>query len=375
MTSKVDKHFAKKGVTKDKSNDRSVTADRGATKSLEIEPQSSFHGKQPQKMAQQSQDCPVQMVEQVAGAYYLPVQIPVKEAWEKIVDAMKAVEQLDLNSSPEEDEYSAFGLKYFRDSFMLARTKLCQVEGRGDQAFLELKKLEGDGFVFSDEFKKQLVANLEGVCEDIQETAPVQSEEAIEPKLQYLDFSDDASANDVITLWLNDLRPSGGVKYDQTRIFEALSALAWNGTDPDNFAVLSEYADDIVDPVLQILNHECTTYLPTVYFGALCLNKFIAGDALPEELKTWETAATLCSLMQRWCLENGGAEFASQQVTRSREVLRLLFDALNTLAPTLNSERSDKVTEVLSKTISLMPQMFTNDNSEAIAQLSKNCGL
>lgn len=364
MPSKIDKHFAKKGATKDTFNDRGVAsdADRGVDVTSD---NNSFQAKQRREEA--SQDNDVVILEPVAGAYYLPLLADKTETWEKVKEAMNNLEKFDVQISDEE-HFTAHGVQYFRDTFMLARTGLCQLEGKPDTNFLELRRLEGDGFVFADQFKKQLVSSLGGVVSDVPEFEPVAAEETVDPSLQYLDFSDEDGAAQIITMWLDNLRPGAGIQYDQKKIFESISALAWNCTNPDNFKVLAEYGDDIVDSVLEVMRHEETKFLPTVYFAALCLNTFVKNDALAESQKVWGTVVSICETMDLWCLPSE-TEMAGQQVTRSTEVTSLLFDALKNFG-TILDERSPKVTEAVANTFSKMGDMFAEDNSEAISSLA-----
>merc|ERR1719173_168376 len=49
---------------------------------------------------------------------------------------------------------------------MLARTRIVKLEGEEGE-FLEIHKLEGDGFVFADQFKKNLVQKIGDKVEDV----------------------------------------------------------------------------------------------------------------------------------------------------------------------------------------------------------------
>lgn len=366
MPSKIDTHFAKKGATKDTFNDRSVAADpdRGVDVTSD---NNSFQAKQRREEA--SQDNDVVILEPVAGAYYLPILADKAEAWEKVKEAMNNLEKFDVEISDEE-HFTAHGVQYFRDTYMLARTGLCQLENKPDNTFLELRRLEGDGFVFADQFKKQLVSSLGGVVSDVPEFEPAAPEETIDPSLQYLDFSDEAGAGQIITMWLDNLRPGAGIHYDQKKIYESISALAWNCTSPDNFKVLADYGDDIVDSALEVIRHEETKFLPTVYFAALCLNTFVKNNALAEDQKTWGTIVSICEAMDNWSLPSE-TSYVGQQVTRSTEVTDLLFDALKNFG-SIADERSPKATEVIANTFSNMGDMFAEDNSEAIASLAES---
>jgi len=65
---------------------------------------------------------------------------------------------------------------------MLARTRIVKLEGEdAEKSFLEIHKLEGDGFVFADQFKKNLVQKIGDKVEDVD---PVASENVKEPSLK-----------------------------------------------------------------------------------------------------------------------------------------------------------------------------------------------
>jgi len=280
--------------------------------------------------------------EKIGGAFYLGVKDTMVNTWQATVEALQSMENCDINLE-EASDYTAFGLQYYHDSFMLARTRIVKLEGEEGE-FLEIHKLEGDGFVFADQFKKNLVEKIGDKVQDVDSFDPVPSENVKEPSLNYLDLSDEAIAMDMIQHWLSTLRPKAGVKYDHRQIYETLSCLGWNINEEANFKVLEDYSDHIVGPVLEILRHPETNYVPAAYFGAMCIDKFVQEDAVPEDVKTWNSVFMLVEAMEKFCLteidpkERNVGDF---QVTKSREVLRLLISILMKFAPTVSGDKVD----------------------------------
>lgn len=291
--------------------------------------------------------------EKLGGAFYLPVQKDLGETWQAVMDALESMEDCDINLT-EQEKFNAYGLQYFHDTFMLARTRLCKVEGE-EGNFLEIHRLEGDGFVFADQFKPSLVQKIGDCVKDVETVEPIPSENAMDNSLNYLDLSDEIIAGDMIQHWLSTLKPKGGVKYDQRAIYETMSSLGWNCGEENNFKVLEEYSDYIVSPVLEILRHPETIHVPTAYFGALCIDKFVQADAVPENVKTWNSVFMLVEAMQKFCTvqkESKDKSIAEFQVTQSRQVFDLLVSILTKFAPSCTGDKPNafakKVEEVLS---------------------------
>merc|ERR1719499_1381706 len=110
-------------------------------------------------------------------------------------------------------------------------------------------------------------------------------------------------------------------------VYEALSGLAWNLQDADNFKVLVEYKDDIVAHVLDILRVEETTSVPTGYFAAKVLEQFFAlQTSVPDKLKTWETVLSIQESVDKWSSPNKKA--VHQELTSSRGVVTILLGVL-----------------------------------------------
>lgn len=300
--------------------------------------------------------------EKIGGAFYLGVKDDMVNTWQATVEALQSMENCDINLE-EASDYTAFGLQYYHDSFTLARTRIVKLEGEEGE-FLEIHKLEGDGFVFADQFKKNLVEKIGDKVQDVDSFDPVPSENVKEPSLNYLDLSDEAIAMDMIQHWLSTLRPKAGVKYDHRQIYETLSCLGWNINEEANFKVLEDYSDHIVGPVLEILRHPETNYVPAAYFGAMCIDKFVQEDAVPEDVKTWNSVFMLVEAMEKFCLteidpkERNVGDF---QVTKSREVLRLLTSILMKFAPTVSGDKLDALPAKAESAFKVLEEEFKDN--------------
>lgn len=308
--------------------------------------------------------------QKLGGAFYLPVKKDVASTWKAVLEALESLEDCDINVT-ETDQFNAYGLQYYHDTFMLARTRLCKLEGE-EGNFLEIHRLQGDGFVFSDEFKKKLTEKIGDVVQDVESVEPVPSENAKDGFLNYLDLSDDSIAMNMIQHWLQSLKPKGGVKYDNQQIYETLSTLGWNCNDEDNFKVLAEYNDYIVGPIMEILRHPETDYVPTAYFGTLCIDKFVRGDQVPADLKTWASVYMLVEAMEKFCVSEKPANakgIAEMQVTRSREVLRLLVSILTKFAPTVSGEQPEGLADKVNKVLEALENTLEKDTIDSLRKV------
>jgi len=315
--------------TQQSSNRKGVASDIKGPSSIH----SDYINAKPNDVKQKPSDPSIPTVpNKLGGAFYLPVTVDAEKAWAQIEKAMIALSNADVTiADQKKDKYKSFALKYFRDSFMLAQASLTQVEGEGKNLYVELRKLEGDGFVFADEFKPELTTNLGDVVKDaplIDEIKP----ESVKPdeknaKDKYLELNSELSLP-IIENWLTSFRPVGGMKYDQMLISESLTVMGWNCTDADNFKVLSEYTHDIVGPILSILRLPETTYLPSAFYAAKILNEFAKGKAFEDELLNWQTVETIAKTVMKFGQNNLGGE-----VTSSREAAGLLISTLKHLAP------------------------------------------
>jgi len=312
--------------------------------------------------------------EKIGGAFYLKVNDDLVKTWEAVIGALQSMENCDINLE-EASDYTAFGLQYYHDTFMLARTRIVKIEGEADKNFLEIHKLEGDGFVFADQFKKNLVEKIGDKVEDVDTVDPVPSENVKEPTLNYLDLSDENIAMDMIQHWLSTLKPKAGVKYDHRQIYETLSCLGWNINEEANFKALEGWSDHIVGPILEIIRHPETNYVPAAYFGAMCIDKFVREDAVPEDVKTWNSVFMLVEAMEKFCLAEINPEernVGDFQVTKSREVLRLLISILEKFAPTVTG---DKVDALPAKAESVLKSLEEEFQDDTVARLRTVLGL
>jgi len=209
-------------------------------------------------------------------------------------------------------------------------------------------------FVFSDTFKKNLVEKIGDYVEDVEAAEPQPLENEKDGYLNFLDLSDDAIATDMIQHWLSTLKPKGGVNYDQREVFQTLSSLGWNCNDENNLKTLADYNDHIVGPILEILRHPEMKHVPTGYFGAMCVDRFVQADAIPKDIKSWASIFMLVEAMEKYCLPEDPKRVKNideMQVTRSGEVLKLLISILTKLSPEATGEQpaglAEKVEAVL----------------------------
>jgi len=310
--------------------------------------------------------------EKIGGAFYLPCKKDVPSTWNAVLEALQSLEDCDINVE-ERKNFNAYGLQYYHDTFMLARTRLCKLEGE-EGNFLEIHRLEGDGFVFSDQFKKNLTEKIGEFVEDVETVEPIPSENAKDSFLNYLDLSDDSIATDMIQHWLATLKPKAGVKYDQRQIYETLSCLGWNSNEEANFKALQDYSHHIVGPVMEILRHPETNFVPTAYFGAMCINNFVQQQAVPDEIKTWKSVFMLVEAMEKFCLTEAPAmekSVGDLQVTRSREVLRLLVSILEKFAPTVTGEQPAAMSQKVDQVLAALENTLTKEMIENLRSTLK----
>jgi len=274
---------------------------------------------------------------QVGGAYYLPITKPAEAVIEAVISSWQNLAQTDFSAN--KAEYVAHGVLYNNEKYMLARTKLCKLDNEDpeEKIYLEINKLEGDGFVFADSFKKSFVEPLVkgAYVEDTAEVAPLQAEEEIDGDLRFLDFSADAdSAQNLMQQLLQNLKPGGGVAYDAKKIFESVSTLGHNATESKNLEYFAAFQEHIVTSVLEILRHDDLNFLPTVYFGSKLINTFLASE-FDKDLVTWATFNNIVDGMKKHCISPASPTYASQQVMRSRQSYDIMMDSLNKLSKML----------------------------------------
>lgn len=269
---------------------------------------------------------------------YIPVTLAnADQVWQRVVEAMRSMDSADYNEVGEEGDepsYDCYSLKYLYDSFVLARTRLVRLEEDGEQIYIELRKLEGDGFAFTDDFQRHLEKQLEDITKPDERPEPQPRPEAM-----FLDLSDETLREEIVSNWFTSLRPvvSGNtLVYNDVEAYKAISSLGWNTKSPENFEILKAYSEEIVDCSMNILN--ATSHLPTAYFAAVTLNEFAQNKQFNAD---WGHVKIMSSAILNWS-EEGTGEVATMQVTRSREVVRVLSSTLLAVGPTLEAEGKKK---------------------------------
>lgn len=298
------------------------------------------------KIVQKEHDAvaPTPSVEQQAGAFYMKVAdtSDLQKTWSVVENALEALPSTDF--APTAGEFSAHSVQYHQDGFMMARSRFCLLENKGDEdVFLEVSKLTGNGFIFQDQFIAALQGSLQEGFQAIQQLEqPAALEEAETSNLAFLDLSEQSIGYPMIEKWLTSLQPKKEVQYDQMVVYESLSTLAWNLNDSNNFKVLAEYKNDIVAHVLDILKVEETTSVPTGYFAAKVLEKFFAQDsAVPDKLKVWDTVSSLEESITKWSTPNPKA--LHKEVPCSRGVVTTLLSVLRNAADMMTGEPSPAI--------------------------------
>lgn len=299
----------------------------------------------------------------LGGAYYLTVNESDPEvAWSQIGSTMNTVSHADTTIN-EDENFTAYSLKYFQNTYSLARSMLCTVDG-DDSLLLEINRLEGDGFGFADLFVKEFSDNVGDLC-----SKPVFIEDPDQARAnndhqdeEFLDLSADVG-RDMIEHWLTSLRPDGGIKYDESRIYEALSSLGWNCEDEPNYQVLKEYVSDIVDPFFSIfLRQDSVDHIPSVYYGSKILKQFAVGGDL-EANNT--VVASICAIALRYCDPQGDRKTV-HKIRTSEQSLTLLFETLEIIAPQISedAERDEDMVDAMSSFIQKAKDMFSGDSMD-----------
>jgi len=363
----LEKAIAFKGAIHQDSNKRGAATravrDSGAEK--EVENNQLYSKFKAESFVVDNNDADIREIQQHAASFYLPLKQGAGETWKAVLEALHSLNECDVSVS---DKYNAFGLQYYHNTFMLARTRLCKIEGKGDDKFLEIHRLEGDGFVFSDTFKKNLVEKIDDYVVDVEAAVPQDLEHEKDEFLSFLDLTDETIAADMIQHWLLSLKPKGGVKYDNREIFETLSSLGWNSNDEKNLKALAEYNDHIVGPIMEILRHPDMQHVPTARFGAMCIDRFVQGDAIPKDIKNWASILMIVEAMEKFCVPEDPKRVKNideLQVTRSGEVLKLCISILTKLAPEATGEQpaelAAKVDTVLSGLNNILEEESINN--------------
>lgn len=306
-----------------------------------------------QRMAEEVEDHVFQPQTKIGGAFYLPINKSPEEVFGAVVESWEALNSSDFSANA--DDFEAHGFMYVKEKFTLARTKLTMLD-EDPQVYLEINKMEGDGFTFADQFKIQFTEPLlsAGLVEDVPQFEPVQAEEDIDDDIQYLDFNADVDeANQLMQRYLTNLKPGGGVAYDNKNIFEAVSILGFNSQKAENLEYLRDFQDHIVSSTLEVLRLEDMNFIPTVYYGSKLINTFLQDpENFDEDLVAWSTFLSLVDAMKKHCfgLDASEPELADEQVMQSRQSYTIMMDSLKRLSNLLQeTELTDDVKEKILK--------------------------
>lgn len=313
-----------------------------------------------------SMDRIVNLEERHKACIYIPCSVAdPQEVWHRVVDAIRKMDSADFNEieeSGDEPTYDIYSLKYMYDSFVLARTRLVRLEdeGDGEQIFIELRKLEGDGFAFTDEFQRHLEQELEEITLADERPKPQAKDEVL-----YLDLSDEVIREEITSNWFKNLRPTSSgttLVYNEIETYKAMSALGWNLTSPENFDILLQnHQEDILTSTMNVLN--ATQHLPTAYFSALTLSQFANAGELDAN---WSNVKLLCEAGVHWS-EETSSKFAGMQISRSREVVRLLTSVLKQVGPNCPEDGRDRAAPTVEAFLSKLSEL--QDTSEDYAGL------
>lgn len=298
----------------------------------------------------------------LAGAFYLAVNEEADAAWEHISDALKKVSVTDTTFDPDQD-YMAYSMKYFQNTYSLARSMLCTIDG-ADDLLLEINRLEGDGFGFADLFVKEFSEAVGEVCDApqlVEEDAQIREAREANGAEEFLDLSADVG-HEMVEHWLTNLRPDGGIKYDTNRIYEALSSLGWNCQDAANYEVLKDYAADVVTPIFEIfLKQDSVQHIPSVYYGSRILKQFAVEGDLEA---TNGTVASICAVALRYCDPDADTN-SIHKIKTSKESLKLLFETLEIIAPKISTddEKDEDMVEAMEMFLQKARGLFDNDTA------------
>jgi len=332
--------------------------------SRRVEDAAGVHEKQSaQNKAKEPAARPIPEASPIGGAFYLELLKSPTETFEELQKALENMENTDYSVSP--DDFACHGIVYSDDKWMMARSQIVQLDDR-QGSFLELNKLEGDGFVFADLFKMNLAKALEGTVKD---DTVVQAETFEEDSdYKFLDFgADEDSAAMLMNQFLNQLKPSEGLAkgYDQTNVFAAVSCLGHNIAE--NFEFINGFQEPIVEGVLEVLRFEETTFLPTVYFGSKLISAFLEEDVLDSDLKKWKNVQMLVEALNKHCIGEQTVDTemgsAGRQVMKSRESMKILSAAICKFAALCEkSELTPKMKDSFTKIFEQVPDTELQSN-------------
>jgi len=373
MSEAFNKQFELGSVETKVSNHRAAKTESAAP-NTELKNQTSVYSKIQSQSSAADQSYTFQPQTRTGGAYYLPLVDGVKPevVVQAVVSSWENLSNSDISSlNPEDVEnFAAWGILYKNEKFMLARTKLCSLDEEKSQVYLEINKLEGDGFVFADDFKKTFVEPLVEAkyVTDVEEFEPLANEEDLDAGIEFLDFSADLeSAMAFMQQLLGHLKPKGGVKYDAKKIYESVSTLGHNANNEKNLEFLIDYQEHIVNNVLEVLRHEEMNFIPSVYYGATLINTFLSSPKFDDDLKTWETFNSLVDALKRHCIGKGQALPGGQQVVRSRQSRTIIMSSLQKLAKMLQESETKLEDDMRTKILTGLDEETTKEMGELLA--------
>lgn len=299
-----------------------------------------------------SNDPTIESDKRAGGVFYFPLKESVQNTWDAVVEALNQLPNTDSETQTQKDKFTAHAVHFYQNHFSTARARICKLDEE-DGKFLEFRKLEGNGFVFADQFKAALMAHLTEVVEDVKYVDPVQSEDEIDPTIKFLDLqSDEDQAQIMICNWIQVLKPKGGVNYDSDQnTLATLSMLGWNCCNNENLQIIAPYQEHFISEILDILrlrneHNNAQFSLPVAYFGSLCVNKLVESELLDE--KNWKLVFALGEAMNLHCLTARQAEgLHDRQVTQSKQTLRLLAGAIAGLASDVSKMEMDEETAAM----------------------------
>jgi len=314
--------------------------------------------------AKEPASAPIPEANAIGGAFYLELLKTPTETFEELKKALDNMEDTDYSVS--EEDWACHGIVYSDDKWMMARAQIVQLEQERSGTFLELNKLEGDGFVFADLFKMNVTKALEGTVKDDSVAQAEVVEEDDDHK--FLDFgADEDSAQMLMNQFLNHLKPSEGLAkgYDQNNVFAAVSCLGHNVEE--NFEFINGFQEPIVEGVLEVLRFEETSFLPTVYFGSKLVSAFLQEDKLDSDLKKWKNVEMLVEALKKHCIgeETVDTEMgtAGRQITKSRQSMKILSEAICKFAALCEkSELTPKMKDSFTKIFEQVPDKELQSN-------------
>lgn len=192
----------------------------------------------------------------------------------ELKDALKRMSELDYHINKKNDNdrenFQVYVMKYYRNDYVLVYIRLVQIKDEG--FFIAIRKLEGDGFLISDEFQPELESQLSHICTPSDAVGL-----PIEGRDLFFDLEDDV-VQEALPYWLQSLRPQsltmcGGMNFDWMQVHDTVSNLAYNFDPENNSEVLALYVEEFIDCLLIVLSN--SKKLSTSYFTSLCISNLV----------------------------------------------------------------------------------------------------